>query len=259
MRVAVLLLLSCAVALGQEQKQTVTVSSGPLAQTETADQAPAPGTVVVPAGTKLPVVLKHAINTKSAQPGDTIYCETNFPVVQDNRILIPAGTYVQGSITSVKRPGRVKGRAEVLMHFNTLIYPNGYTVSIPGALDQVPGADSTHVKDKEGTVQENSSKGKDVGTIAESGATGALIGAAAAGGKGAGIGAAVGGLTGLAITMLTRGNDVRLEQGTTVEMVLQRPLVLEEMRLSASPRMYVPAAQQQPLSKPKLTPAPDPR
>ena len=246
MRLAVLMLLSCALVLAQE--------------TPAPEDAPAPGTVVVPAGTKLPVVLKHAINTKSAQPGDTIYCETNFPVVQNNRILIPAGTYVQGSITSVKRPGRVKGRAEVLMHFNTLIYPNGYTVAIPGALDQVPGADSTHVKDKEGTVQADSSKGKDAGTIAGTGATGAIIGAAASGAKGAGIGAAVGGLAGLGITMLTRGNDVRLEQGTTVEMVLQRPLVLEEDRLDARPRAYFPAPRQaQPLERPKLTPAPDAR
>ena len=246
MRLAVLVLLSCAVVFAQE--------------TPTEDNAPAPGTVVVPAGTKLPVVLKHAINTKSAQPGDNIYCETNFPVVQNDRILIPAGTYVQGSITSVKRPGRLKGRAEVLMHFNTMIYPNGYTVSIPGALDQVPGADSSHVKDKEGTVQADSSKGKDAATIAGTGATGAVIGAAASGGKGAGIGAAVGGLTGLAITMLTRGNDVRLEQGTTVEMVLQRPLVLEEARLGARAREYVPAGRQaQPMERPKLTPAPDAR
>ena len=245
MRVAALMLLSCALVFGQEAAPA---------------RADAPGTVVVPAGTKLPVALKHAINTKTAQPGDTIYCETNFPVVQNNRILIPAGTYVQGSITSVKRPGRVKGRAEVLMHFNTLIYPNGYTVAIPGALDQVPGADRTHVKDKEGTVQADSSKGKDAGTVAEAGATGAMIGAAASGLKGAGIGAGIGGLAGLGVTMLTRGNDVRLEQGTTVEMVLQRPLVLEEARLAARPREYLPAANQnQPLERPKLTPEPDAR
>lgn len=247
MRVVVLMLLSCALAFGQQA-------------TEPAEEAaPAPGTIEVPAGTKIPLVLKHAINTKSAQPGDSVYCQTNFPVVADNRILIPAGTYVQGSITSVKRAGRVKGRAEVLMHFDTLIYPNGYTVSIPGALDQVPGSDSSHVKDKEGTIQSDSSKGKDAGTIAGSGATGALIGAAAAGGKGAGIGAAVGGLTGLAITMLTRGNDVRLEQGTTVEMVLQRPLLLQEARLNRSPREYLPAAQQdQPMQRRRLNP-PDPQ
>src|SRR6266550_6901993 len=82
--------------------------------------------LIVPAGTKVPLALKHAVSTKSAREGDSVYAETTFPVVQDNRVLIPAGTYVQGRITHVQRAGRIKGRAEVLMHFTTLIYPSGY-------------------------------------------------------------------------------------------------------------------------------------
>ena len=219
-----------------------------------------PPTVTVPAGTKLPIVLRQAINTKNAKPGDPVYCETNFPVVQDDRILIPVGTYVQGSITSVKRPGRVHGRAEVLMHFDRLIFANGYTVALPGAVDNIPSADHDKVKDKEGTVQADSSKGRDVGTVASTTGTGAGIGAIASGAKGAGIGAAAGGVAGLAITMLTRGNDVKLEQGTSVEMVLQRPLELQEERVSANPNRFVPTPRQQrPMERPKLTPAPDTR
>ncbi|MBZ5647479.1 MAG: TrbI/VirB10 family protein [Acidobacteriia bacterium] len=245
MRLAALLLFSAALVFAQE-------TASPAEQSD-AD----PGTVVVPAGTKLPVVLKHGINTKTARSGDPIYCETNFPVVANNRILIPAGTYVQGSISNIKRPGRVKGRAEVLMHFDTLIFPNGYTVAIPGAVDNLPGADTQQLKDKEGTIQADSSKGKDAATIAGTGATGAVIGSVAAGGKGAGIGAAAGGLAGLAITMLTRGNEVRLDPGTTVEMVLQRPLVLEEERLAALPDPLVPAGRQnRPMERPKPTTPP---
>ena len=80
------------------------------------DSAP---TVTVPAGTKVPLVMKNAISTKSAKPGDNVYLETVFPVVQNNRVLIPAGTYVQGVISRVERPGRIKGKAEVQMHFTT--------------------------------------------------------------------------------------------------------------------------------------------
>lgn len=246
MRLAALLLFSAAVVFAQEAPDP--------AQSPDEDQ---PGKVTVAAGTRLPVALKHGINTKTARPGDAIYCQTNFPVAQNDRILIPAGTYVQGTITSIKRPGRIKGRAEVLMHFNTLIFPNGYTVSLPGAVDNLPGSDN-RVKDKEGTIQADSSKGKDVGTIAGTSATGAVIGAAAAGGKGAGIGAVAGGLTGLAITMLTRGNDVKIEPGTTIEMVLQRPLELEEARLSAAPATMVPASRQvRPMERPKPAPPPE--
>src|SRR5690242_8002487 len=70
--------------------------------------------VTVPAGTKLLLSLKSAVNTKTAHPGDGVYLETTFPITANNRIVIPAGTYVQGVIDNVKRPGRVKGRAEVL-------------------------------------------------------------------------------------------------------------------------------------------------
>jgi hypothetical protein len=63
----------------------------------------------IPAGTQIPLRLRQAISTKSAKPGDAVYAETVFPVVLNDRIMIPTGTYVQGRISEVKRPGRVKG------------------------------------------------------------------------------------------------------------------------------------------------------
>jgi type IV secretion system protein VirB10 len=83
-----------------------------------AEQAPAenaasaaaqngPARIEVPSGTKLPLVLHNAISTRNAHPGDPVYLETVFPIVQDDKILIPAGSYVQGEITSARRPGRV--------------------------------------------------------------------------------------------------------------------------------------------------------
>jgi hypothetical protein len=115
-----------------------------------APQAVAPGIdrhVTVPGGTKIPVALKQAISTKSAREGDVVYAETTFPFVEYGRVLIPAGTYLQGQIVHTERPGRVQGRAEVLIHFTSLVYPNGYTVPLPGAIDKVPGTETTQVKD----------------------------------------------------------------------------------------------------------------
>ena len=186
--------------------------------------------ITLPAGTKIPLALKHAITTKSAHEGDAVYAETTFPVVVSDHIVIPAGCYVQGTISNVKRAGRVKGRAEVLVHFNTLIFTNGYTVLLPGAIDNVPGIETGKMKDKEGTIQGDSSKGKDAATIAQAAGMGGLIGAAADGGKGAGIGGAAGGVIGLATVLLTRGPDVRLEAGSTMETVLERPIVVDMSR-----------------------------
>jgi len=201
------------------------------ASTPVASAAARPVETVIPSGTKVPLSLKQAISTKSAKEGDAVYCETTFPVVQDGRMLIPAGTYVQGKITHVQRAGRVKGRAEVLMHFTTLIYPNGYTVMLPASVDNIPGADKTSMKGTEGTIRQDGQKGQDAAQIAETGATGAMIGGVTGGGKGALAGAATGGAVGTAIALLTRGNDVKLDNGTSLEMIIQRPVVLEASRL----------------------------
>jgi hypothetical protein len=187
--------------------------------------------LIVPAGTKVPLALKHAVSTKSAREGDSVYAETTFPVVQDNRVLIPAGTYVQGRISHVQRAGRIKGRAEVLMHFTTLIYPSGYTVMLPGAVENVPGAEKTSIKGEEGTIRQDSQKGEKIGTVASSAGTGAVIGGLSRGGKGAAIGAGIGGAVGTAIALFSRGNDVKLDAGTTVEMVFQRAVPLDPSRI----------------------------
>lgn len=193
--------------------------------------APAAQELTIPAGTKVPVALKHAVSTKGTRTGDAVYAETTFPVVYNNRVLIPAGTYVQGRISEIQRGGRVKGKAQVLMHFTTLIYPSGYTVILPGAVENAPGVEKTGVKDQEGTLQKDSQTGSKVGTIATTAGTGALIGGLSSGGKGALIGAGVGGAVGTAIAMLTRGDDIKMDAGTTLELVVQRDIPLDASRV----------------------------
>ena len=223
MRLGMLLLLFVSVAFAQDTAASAAKSP---------DQSTASAQLIIAAGTKVPLELKQAISTKGAREGDAVYAQTTFPVVQNDRIIIPAGTYVQGRISRVERAGRIKGRAEVLIHFTTLIYPSGYTVMMPGAIENAPGAEKTSVKDSEGTIQQDGQTGKKVGTAASAAATGAVIGAMSTGGlRGAGIGAGLGGAVGTAIALLTRGNDVRLESGTTLEMVVQRDVPLDGSRI----------------------------
>jgi hypothetical protein len=188
-------------------------------------------TMSIPAGTKVPSALKQAISTKSAKEGDPVYAETTFPFVVNDHIIIPAGTYVQGQISHVRRPGRVKGRAELLMHFTSMIYPSGYTIILPGSVDNMPGADKTSMKDSEGTIRQDGQKGKDIGQVASTASTGAIIGGITNGGKGAAIGAGGGSALGLAIALLSRGSDVRLEPGTSIEMVIQREITVDSSRI----------------------------
>jgi len=190
--------------------------------------------VEIPAGTKVPLRLKQAISTKTAKEGDAVYAETAFPVAIDDRILIPVGTYVQGKISHIQRGGHIKGRAELLIHFTSLIYPSGYTVMLPGALENVPGAEHATMKDSEGTIREDRDTGKKIETAAKTAGAGATIGGLSGGWKGAGIGGGIGAGVGAAIGMLSRGGDVRLEPGTSVEMVIQRPVSLDGSRLPRS-------------------------
>jgi hypothetical protein len=210
-----------------------TVTVGASAQTnsttnanEASETTPnAPRRLVVPAGTKVLLNLKSPINTKSAHVGDGVYCQTSFPVTLNNVVVIPAGTYVKGEITHVKHAGRVGGRAEILFKFNSMIFPNGYTVDLPGALKSDPGSYNSSVIDEEGTVKADGQKRRNAETVGRTTATGAVIGTAASRSwSGAGIGGAAGAAVGL---LLMKGADVRIEQGSALEMVLNRPLTVE--------------------------------
>ena len=184
--------------------------------------------ITIPAGTKVLLHLRSPINTKNARVGDDVYCETAFPVTQDNVMVIPPRTYVKGRIMHVVRPGRVKGRAELQVHFNTMIFPDGYTVQLPGTLENAPGSEHAAMSDQEGTVKANGQKGKDAGTVAKTAGSGAAIGAVVDRGvKGAAVGGGVGGAVGLASVLFTRGQDIRFETGTALEMELQRPLTVD--------------------------------
>jgi hypothetical protein len=211
---------------------------GAVAVAPAAEQSAKADQWAIPAGTQVPVALKHAISTKSAREGDAVYAQTTFPIVLNQKVLVPAGTYVQGRISKTERAGRMKGRAEVLIHFTTLIYPSGYTVLLPGAVENVPGADKTSIKDSEGTIQQDRQTGEKIEKAAERGAEGgaggAVIGGLSSGSAtGAGIGAGIGGAAGIAIALLSRGADVRLEAGTTVQMVIQRDVPLDGTRMAA--------------------------
>jgi hypothetical protein len=230
-------------------------------QAATLPAAPQKAAYTVPAGTKVLLQLRSAINTKSAKPGDGVYLASTFPVVVGNRVMIPAGVYVQGVVDRVERAGRVKGRAQLDMHFTSIIFPNGTVVEIPGMVNSLPGAKNQSVENNgEGTIEQDGNKGRNAGEVAKVavpvggtvGAIGGLSGGHPLAGGIAGIGAGLA-AAGLA-TLFTRGADVNIESGTQVEMVLQRPLKLEEENLSsagATPVLVPSAQQSKPLEKPK--------
>jgi type IV secretion system protein VirB10 len=207
------------------------VGTTPLAATqETTKETPSSpepesAEIVVPSDTTIPLALRNTINSRTAYVGQGIYCETIYPITVANRIVIPVGSYVKGTVTQVVRPGRVKGKAQLGIRFESLTLPNGTTRTLRATLSAYAGNRDQGFIREESKIEGESSKGKDAGNIATRGTQGAIIGAIAGrSAKGAGIGAAAGGVGGLILVLATRGEEIILPPGTNLELQLSVPL-----------------------------------
>src|ERR1041385_4211913 len=199
--------------------------------------APAPLPFTVEMGTKVPLSLINSISTKHSAEGDRVYLETVFPVLVNGRIVVPVGSYVAGTVTQIKKPGRVKGRGELFVRFDSLTLPNGVTRDFRGRIASMDGNAKNEVDRSEGKVRSEGNKAGDAKTIGEAAAAGTSVGVIAGGaaghyGMGAGVGAAAGAAAGMAGVLLSRGPDAVLAKGQTLEMVLDRPISFDESELN---------------------------
>jgi hypothetical protein len=212
----------------------------------------APKTYVVERGTRIPLSLINSVSTKNAAEGDRVYLESAFPITANGRIVIPPGSYVTGTVTQVKRPGRVKGRAELYLRFDSLMLPNGVTREFKSRLGSVDGHAGEEFDRREGKIKSEGDKAGDAQRVGEAAAAGASIGAIAArSAGGAGLGAAAGAAAGLAGVLLSRGPDAVLPRGTTVEMVLDRMLEYNDSELEFGPQTRRPIVDSGPSSPKK--------
>jgi hypothetical protein len=195
--------------------------------------------ISVPAGTRLPLLLRNGINTRTAKAGDSVYFETAYPIAQNNRIVIPMGSFVRGQLLESKRPGLIKGRGEFRMVLEQITFPNGYTVSL-AATPTSADRDGREGVDPEGTIKGASGSGRDKMLVLATTVGGAYIGMLAGGiannapGKGALIGGGAGSAVGLLAILLTRGPEAELPRGTVLDVVFERALVLDAGHLPAN-------------------------
>jgi hypothetical protein len=189
--------------------------------------------ITIPAETTIPLVLKSSINSKTAYVGEAIYCQTIYPITVGDRIAIPVGSYVKGTITQVVRPGRIKGKAKLGLRFDSLTLPSGMTRPLRATLSAFAGNGKEGFKRDENKIEGESGKGADAGRIARTTITGAEIGTLAGIGsrstvKGLGIGSAAGAAAGAIWVLAGRGKEILLRPGTSLELELVAPLVLSE-------------------------------
>ncbi|HKD82959.1 MAG TPA: hypothetical protein VKH81_24935 [Candidatus Angelobacter sp.] len=199
-----------------------------------------PSAVVIPAGTRVMMVLKSPLHTTSGTAGSGIYLETLYPVVQDNRIIIPAHTQVQGVVEGNRRPGHFERTSEFRFRFTTLIFSNNYVAPIQGVLQSIPGARNIRTKDKAGTLNTVDQPEKVIVPGVAGAVGGAIIGSYHHFGIGLFTGAGLGAALGLGSVLLKRGDEISLASGTGVEMILQAALNLEQAQVDANARFVTP-------------------
>jgi len=172
------------------------------------------GAVFIPQDTNLRVELQTRLTTDATQRGDRF----------DARVTEPAqfaGAVVSGRVTRVRRPGKVKGAAELQLDIEQIRLPDGRFANLNAQVVEVVRRTGTGVDDvdPEGGVRGGSTTKDDVTKVGAGAGIGAVIGAIAGGGKGAAIGAIIGAGIGTAGVITSRGGDIRLDPGT--ELVLR--------------------------------------
>ncbi|MCU1234726.1 MAG: hypothetical protein JWP63_2693 [Candidatus Solibacter sp.] len=183
----------------------------------------------IPKGAHALLSFINSVSTRTAREGDYVYFRTSTPIVNDGTIVVPTNSYVQGIVTHSKRSGRVKGVAELGIRIETLTLPSGKVVKMTPSLSSIDsGGGDQKIVGKESEIKQGTSHGSDAATIAGSAGTGAALGGLTdRSWRGAGIGGGAGTGVGLATVLLTRGREVELHQGATVDVVFDRAVTID--------------------------------
>jgi hypothetical protein len=182
--------------------------------------------VRVAEGTKIAFALDEALSTKSHRAGDSFSGVVSRPLQIGGRVIIPEGSVVRGTVARSKRAGRIRGRAEMDLRLEQLELPDGQVFDLVATLTELDESEKETVGE-EGEITGQGSKKRDAATIGGGAGIGAAIGAiAGGGGKGAATGAGVGAAAGTAAVLLTRGRDVKIEQGSELALQLDRAITV---------------------------------
>jgi hypothetical protein len=182
----------------------------------------------IPQGSHLLLRMVNSVNTRTAQEGDFVYLRTSSPISIDGEIVVPVESYVQGVVLHSKKSGRVVGRAEIAIRIETLTLPSGKVYHMNPHLASVDSEETGQKVNSAETIKQSGGKEQDAGRIAILAGSGAAIGGLADRTiKGAGIGAGAGSAVGLATVLLTRGKEVSLKQGATLDVIFDRKVSLE--------------------------------
>jgi hypothetical protein len=201
---------ACGGGSSSETASTATAEATPSAEAAKAPEPPPDREITIPAGTPLRLDLGTALASDTSKVEDTVRATLRQAVSVDGAVVLPVGTELQGVVTNVERPGRVKGLAQISYRFNTL-----------------RSAEETYkVKTAAIGHQGEATKKADATKIGVGAGAGAVIGGILGGGDGAAKGAAIGGGAGTGVVLATRGKELKLAPGLNVATTLTAPLTV---------------------------------
>jgi hypothetical protein len=176
------------------------------------------GDYVIGNGQILIATLNQNLTTQTTQVGDRFTMTVRDPAQHE-------GATIEGRVASVGRSGRVTGRSEISLNFDTIRLRDGRTYPFAGFIESVRTADGQTVQiDNEGGVRDDDSRGTQTAQRAAIGtAVGAIIGAIAGGGKGAAIGAIIGAGAGAGSVYVQGRDDLELLNGTELTIRASAP------------------------------------
>jgi hypothetical protein len=172
---------------------------------------------VIPNGTQVTASLDNIINTKDSKDGDLFTMTVRSPSQFQ-------GAVITGRVLKSESSGRVSGRANISLDFDSIRLRNGQTYRFAGIIDGVTTANGENVSvNNEGAVRDSNQTTKTVTRAGIGAALGALIGAIAGGGEGAAIGAAVGAGAGAGTIFIQGRDNLELGQGSEFRITASAP------------------------------------
>lgn len=231
-----LVLAAGASALAQESSgSTAQQDNGPVLKTRPHDDAngqpsgvyhPAPVIAApnaIPEGTRFLIRLKDTLDTRKLEEGRHFKAELSEELITPSGRVIAKGRSVKGHVARFER-GYLGARIQLAM--DELETRHGW-VPLIATVTGVPGDPSIKSTGEEGEITQ---KGPDKKRVIANAAIGAGVGAAtgtmAGGGKGAAAGAVAGAGLGGGASWLLKGQDLRLEHGTQLEVRLDRDMTV---------------------------------
>lgn len=195
-------------------------------------------TFIIPEGTRIYLQLNNSVSTNSSREGDPFKAIVTEPVYVGDRMMIPKGSVVNGSISHILRPGRLlKGKAALTLLFQSINIPGHGELPIVASLAGVDGEGNKGIS-TEGTIKGEGAEGRDAGRVLTPSIVGAGIGILAGGAKGAGVGAGVGAAIGLATVFSSHGKDIVMKRGSSLDINLDKPLSVPPEGEGASARNH---------------------